>query len=696
MKNNKIYFSLRFSILFIFISLFSVGMLTLIGIIYYRLSDNLTYFSLKLMNQITTSVYHEIVDIEMQSAEIISRSITHLIKNDVIDLKNSSDFIKYSSTILQSESEPLIQLVSWGDENGNVYEAEKQANGNVLTQILINNDHHPVLTTTFYDKKGNITHSNIISTNYDPRKRPWYLNAKQTQKTIWSDIFVYQHASNGLLGTGVSTPIYYSNGQLRGVLFIGIRLDSFERAVNNINISQNSRLFIVTQSGKLIALSKAPQELDLSHHLIDMKQVTIPGLAISFNEYFIKKKNSFVFRDVGQDYVATYIPLPDKLPGHWLIGIVTLQDDFINVLKKANILTLSIGIIILLLGIAIVSKLINWIVNPLNEIALETEKIKHFDLDGDTIIQSRIKEINEIAHDIYSMKSGLRSFGKYVPADLVRQLIERGEDAKIGGSRKQLAIFFSDIRDFTNIAENMDPNQLMSHICEYLDELSAIIDRHGGTIDKYIGDSIMAFWGAPLSEHLSPHQAARAALACIKRSNELNEKWKKDRKPVLFTRIGLHLGDAIVGNLGSSHHLNYTAISDAINIANRLEGVNKLYGTQIIVSEPIYHVIKNDFMLRLLDCVIPKGKAQPILIYELLGENHNPTAINFSKYNDIFKKAFTAYQQKDWNSAIDLFKQCIMLYPSDTVAVLFIKRCELYKVSPPPADWVGVWLMEGK
>src|SRR3990167_996157 len=220
------------------------------------------------------------------------------------------------------------------------------------------------------------------------------------------------------------------------------------------------------------------------------------------------------------------------------------------------------------------------------------------------------------------MKQSLRSFQKYVPAALVRQLIKLGTAAEVGGEKKSMAFLFSDIRDFTTISERLNPSDLAKYICDYFDALSSIIIANRGTIDKYIGDAIMAFWGAPLPEADPCRQAAKSALECVRRLENLNEKWQLEGRPELFTRFGIHVGDAIVGNFGSSERLNYTAIGDVTNTASRLEGINKIYGTQILVSDAVYRVIKEQFVLRLVDCVILKGKNEPSYIYELIAVVH--------------------------------------------------------------------------
>ncbi|EKD54888.1 MAG: adenylate/guanylate cyclase [uncultured bacterium] len=242
----------------------------------------------------------------------------------------------------------------------------------------------------------------------------------------------------------------------------------------------------------------------------------------------------------------------------------------------------------------------------------------------------------------------------------------------------------------------MYPAHLMEHICEYFDELSKIIVAEKGTIDKYIGDSIMAFWGAPLSEKNPVHHAAHAALKCFKRLEELNSRWKAEGKPQFITRMGLHVGEAIVGNLGSSERLNYTAIGAAVNTANRLEGINKIYGSSIMVSEAVYKAIKNHFVLRLLDCIRVKGKHKSSFIYELLAVEASHLSFDIHAYRFAFSKGFAAYQRERWDEAINVFNQCLVIYPEDKTALLFIQRCERFKQHPPAKDWDGVWQVSEK
>jgi adenylate cyclase len=688
-KIKKSGVTVRFTILSIFITLFSLGMLILIGLTYQRMSENVNFTSINLIKQVSKTVYKEIVDTQMHSAQILSETLAVLISQGLVDVDHLDTYLPLTYTLLKNHTLPLVEEIEWGDIKGNAYLQEKHHDGTVLTEVIL---YPGMITTQFRDKNEQIIKVEKKQIVYDPRNRPWYLVAKKATKFVWTHLFNYRLASYGLLGVGAVTPVYYKDGSFHGVVFIGVRMDYFGQVIKNIPISEHDTINIMTDDGKLFATNHTKTQQGLSQQAVDVHSLSIPGLAKSFDHYLATGETDFTFKEHGEEYVANY----NKTPQNWLIAIIVPESDFIGPLKKANLITIGFGFLILVLGIIIISRSVNSIVRPLRAIADETEEIKKFKLEPTKPIVSYIKEVARIANAIHNMKNGLRSFQKYIPATLVRQLIEKGEDAKIGGNKQQLSILFSDIAHFTTIAEQISPNELMQHLCNYLDELSRIIAEERGTIDKYIGDSIMAFWGAPLLEEFPCYQAARAALRCTAQLRILNKQWEAENLPTLQTRFGIHFGEAIIGNLGSSERLSYTAIGDSINLASRLEGTNKFYGTQIIVSESIYQTIKDQFAFRMVDCVILKGKNETTTIYELLAENASELSFDLEKYSSHFSQAFTHYQQRSWDKAINHFSTCIEIFPEDTLAVVFIYRCDLFKLTPPPKEWQGAWQLLDK
>ena len=216
------------------------------------------------------------------------------------------------------------------------------------------------------------------------------------------------------------------------------------------------------------------------------------------------------------------------------------------------------------------------------------------------------------------MRNSLQAFQSYIPAELVRQLIQQGEGATLGGRERTLSILFADIANFTTISENMDPEPLMLQLSDYLGMLAEKIRFNHGTVDKYLGDGVMAFWGAPVPSEQHAIHACQAALSCRKGIQEMNRSWELKGKKPFWSRIGIHTGVTLVGNLGSQSRMNYTVVGDSVNLASRLEGINKIYQTEIIVSSDTRDAVEKEFLFRPLGSVAVKGKQQEVEIYELV------------------------------------------------------------------------------
>ena len=211
-----------------------------------------------------------------------------------------------------------------------------------------------------------------------------------------------------------------------------------------------------------------------------------------------------------------------------------------------------------------------------------------------------------------------QTFSKFVSKSVVDELLKYPEKLKLGGDKKILTVLFSDIRGFTSISEKVTPEALVDHLNEYLQEMTDIVISYNGTLDKYVGDEIMAFWGAPIPQEDHALRACKAAVEMMIKLHELNAKWLESGKPELDIGIGLNTGDMVVGNMGSSSRMDYTLMGDNVNLGARLEGTNKVYKTNIIISEYTYEQVKEDILARELDLIRVKGKELPVKIYELI------------------------------------------------------------------------------
>ncbi len=691
-KIRHILITLRVSILSIFVTLFVVSIITLIIINYYHSSNTLVSTSINLIQKISKSVFSKLDD-EFNHAEQDDKAAADMIQEGLINPNNFTHMIDY--TVMLTKQFDIINQIYWSDENGNVINARREFD-NIITSQVINRSIKPSYEKYIYrNNEGKVINTKFSTNlNFDPRKRFWYLKAKNTKQFIWTDI--YQFHDLPYLGFTAVTPVYNNLNTFIGIMAIDVRLDWISNFIASQKISKNGVIFVASKLGKLVAYPG----LYINGHfteLTDIHSVKPEWIAKSFEIFEKTKKSTFSFQYQGQTYLAAFNSFaenPTSYADPWLVGVVAPENDFIGKLKLNSLIDALIGLLILLLGLIVVSTLVTYVINPIKKLVTQTEKIRRFELDDDERINSRIKEVYMLSNAIHAMRIGLKSFKKYVPSGLVRQLIKTGQDVEIGGTKRTLTILFSDIKNFTNIAEHVNPNELMETMNEYFEELSKIIIQEKGTIDKYIGDSIMAFWGAPIIVEAPTHHAARVALLCEERLDTLNALWQTQNKSILNTRFGIHIGEAIVGNIGSSERINYTAVGDVINIASRLEEVNKIYGTRIMVSEPVYQIIKNDFILRRIDCIALKGKSISFNIYELLAEKNQPLNFDLETYRKCFDEAFDAYVNQRWEEAKALFKTCLKYYPKDTVVKVFIHRCRHY-INKPPKEWDGVWHVHG-
>ncbi|MBF0244449.1 MAG: hypothetical protein HQL31_04170 [Planctomycetes bacterium] len=283
---------------------------------------------------------------------------------------------------------------------------------------------------------------------------------------------------------------------------------------------------------------------------------------------------------------------------------------------------------------------------PLMQLAAEMDKVKHFDLSGGHKVETRITEVAAMNTALLNMKGGLRSFRKYVPADLVSELLSMGREASLSVEKRNVSVFFSDIADFTTISEGIGPENLVAHLGTYFEGMTGAIVESGGTVDKFIGDSIMAFWNAPLDMKDHAVVACRTALLCHRRSEEICRQWREQGGPGFQTRIGINTGDAMVGNMGYEERMSYTAFGDTVNIASRLESLNKYFNTHLIIGSSTYEQAQHTIEARFLDVVIVKGRKTGFRVYELLAEKGGISAED-REFRDLYESGMQNYLERN-------------------------------------------------
>ncbi len=596
---------------------------------------------------------------------------------------------------------PQLQSFFIADAEGNYVQTRREP---YLATRLIDRsqpNEAPIDRKIYRDEEFSVITEKHKRTEFDPRVRPWYLSAKNISRIHWSSVYVSASAKTPVVAA--THPVLTEEGDKAGVVAVNIPLYKVSDFVAESRVSPNGILFIANRAGEVVAYPDKSQILMIEGDKLRLRlveELDNEAVRIAYQQH---RKDPdeirFTFSSQDANYISLIQPFP-KILGEkdWSIVAVIPEDDLLGEVGEMLLEAGTIAALILTLAILLVYILATRISKPIIRLARSMDRFKDFRLGEIRGVHSRFSEIDTMNHSMLLARDGLASFQKYVPADLVRLLIQKGQSARLGGEFQRLTIMFTDIEGFTSISENLPAQELMLHLSEYLDQMTRIILEERGTVDKYIGDAIMAFWGAPTPQPNTAFLACSAALRCQGRLQRLNAAWAAQGKPVMTTRFGLHTGSVIVGNVGSQNRLNYTVVGDGVNLASRLEGINKFYGTQIIVSEDTFQEAREHFHFRLLDRVAVKGKKKGVNIYQLLGPAQRPLPETLQRFCEIYQNGLTAYWERDWAQAATIFLALERKFPKDSSVRLFLKRCEELQRNDIEVaeDWEGTYIFTNK
>ncbi|MES1260302.1 MAG: adenylate/guanylate cyclase domain-containing protein [Acidobacteriota bacterium] len=391
----------------------------------------------------------------------------------------------------------------------------------------------------------------------------------------------------------------------------------------------------------------------------------------------------------GKEYLATFRAMPPGQTQDWIAGIVVPSSFYLAPLLRIQHTMMAVVSALMIAILAAGIFMLRRIGSAHSLIVHETGQMKLFNFTP-SLCSSPLRDVEDVLAGLEKAKTAMRAMGKYVPVDLVRRLYRDGKEPVLGAELTELSVLFTDIKGFTSIAENMEPGRLAMVLGRYLQVIAGVVQSEKGTVDKYIGDSVMAFWNAP--EPVTDHAifACRAALRSRNALLALYESAEWKSEPVFETRFGLHLSTVSVGHFGAPDRFNYTAIGDGINVASRLEGLNKYYGTSIIVSDSVHAAAEHEFEFRLLDNVSVKGKTEGLLVYELL--DYRQAGRQRPEYIARYEQAWTMYREGQFAEALELLARQTYDGPSVQLA----ERCRRYILEGPPSAWGGVHAFDTK
>lgn len=542
-------------------------------------------------------------------------------------------------------------------------------------------------------KKGRIE-TNI---SYDPRVRPWYGTALAANFTVNTEPYVFQSLQRP--GITFSRKLSFLDGAVFGLDISVAQLSEF---LHTQRFGDTTRLAITDNSGVLIAQDNVHDYLDVLDasfrkqrmpKIVDVKDPVLKtGLSL---ERTRDGDSTIVFESGEGDQILSWREVSGPAATNWVISVVAPVDQFTGPMVESMYRSmLFAAALILFVAVPGVTILAGWITRPMIRVSEDADKIRKFDFSGYKPRPTVFKEIAQLSQSMADMRQTIDAFSRYVPKDVVMKLMQSGKIARIGGSRQRVTLMFTDIAGFTDLSEGADPEFLLEHTSVYFEALTKAISKHNGVIDKFIGDAIMAVWNAPLEDPAHIINACRGILATHQASEELNRLYEEKGRPILVTRLGLHSGDAVVGNMGATNRMGYTALGDTVNLAARLEGLNKHYGTRILVSGDIVDGAGDRFIFRIVDRVTPKGTTQPVTIYELVGaygmDDGPAVAPEMQDFIERFSGAFDIYQQGMFGDACKLFEALGKERPDDGPTKVMIDRCCKYADNPPEGTWTGV------
>lgn len=592
----------------------------------------------------------------------------------------------------QLQSQPAISWVAFGWPDDAFFAAHKLGDAGIeMMEIDVVEGKVKCRVDQYETIMGDIQFESrkFEDTTYSVLKQDWYQEGIRAENPRWFN--VTDHPIGPRPSIAFAGPIdVYSKRE--GVLAVFIEYTRLARFLSQLKVGKSGAAFILARDGSTIA---AP---DPDADEVHPQRSDQPLLGVAHGA-FRQAGNSYdsdgsAARQIrlavdNADYEVTLTPL--AFPG-WTLATVIPEAEFLGPVR-ATIRQLLMGLVLLIVAASLLSAWLaqRVIAAPLIKVTGELRHVQRFELDRVQRHSSRLTELETLSGAIADMAGGLAAFRKYIPADLVRNLVNKGVEPRPGGSTRPMTVVFADIAGFTGLSERMG-DRIIPLLSSYLDLVSVEINAHGGTIDKFIGDAVMAFWGAPAATPDHAVKACGAALAC--------QRAVRDRGPVddqahrLKMRIGINSGDMLVGNIGSDVRLNYTVIGDAVNIASRLEGASKEYGTEIIIGEETRRLAGPHIHVRELDRLTVYGRAGGLQIYELLGiaENGSPAPRWVASY----EAGLACYRARDFAAAMNCFEQALAERGEDPPSRIMIERCRQFLKAPPDADWQATNAMRVK
>jgi adenylate cyclase len=637
----------------------------------------------------------------LTNASASQEALRTIFFQDVIEIGNEAKREFVFLSLLQSQ--PSISWVAFGWPDGNFFGARKDPDEGIRMVEVRHGAEGPepnLLRVDSYQPVVGDIHfldRSMGASDFRSTEQEWYREADQAMMPVWTEYSATPLGDQPGIAISSRLKVY---SRYLGVMMIGIDLDRLARILTALKVTSHGRAFILEKGNKVLTASAVGTTTGGWHDLMSIRDplATAIDRAIAHDKLDLanlKAPRTIAVTGMMSDieHYVTFTPLPFR---NWVAVTVIPAEDILGDIPAATrrlyMLVIAMVVVVSLLGAFVAHRLIS---RPIAGIAQQMQQIEHFRLENLTYRPSRLRELDELSRALRLMGTGLSAFRKYLPADLVEILIREGVEAKPGGRTQPLTVLFTDLAGFTGLTEQA-PDKIVEILGDHLDFMSRIVAAHAGTVDKFIGDSVMAFWNAPASNPQHALSACKAALACRAAFMQSAQGMQAATLGQVGLRIGVNSGAALVGNIGSRERLNYTAIGDVVNVASRLESLNKRYGTDILIGEATLSEAGEGIVTRRVDKVAVYGRRGGIAVYELLGLTESRTALGDLSWIAQYDAGFERYLNRDFDGAIEAFEQADRMRGRDEPSRRMILRCRRYIELAPPADWDGTDMAESK
>jgi adenylate cyclase len=586
---------------------------------------------------------------------------------------------------------PDLFYVQYGDVDGNFQLLTRRADGSLATQRIFR--HGDGVHASWRERAPGdraVRTTRQVVDDYDPRVRPWYRGAIDSDGTFWTPVYIHAAEHRPVITAARRVRI---DDRVVGVTSVTLALDRLSRFVSELRIARGGRAFIVDHEGHVVAGGEiAARSGSDTARLLTIDEAGSPELATLaqlpvWHHALAGTPDTARFRVRDAGFLGVVRPLRLHGQADWLVAVIVPERDFLAPVERGLRRNIVVSGAITLLFIVVGWLLARAVGSALGHVVEETEQLQQFHFAGG-MPRSRFVEIEQIFRTYERLKIGLRAFEKYVPLRLVRMLLEGEAEPRLGGRVGMVTILFSDVRDFTALSEPLTPAEVAELLGDYFQCLSDVITEHGGTVDKFIGDGVMAFWNAPRADADHALHAVTAALQCQAAIASLPRAGK------LVTRVGVHTSEVMIGNFGARDRFAYTLLGDGVNLAARLEGANKEYGTKVLISEATAQLLDGAIVCRHIDRVAVKGKSLATNVFEPLGRADELTVAQKTLVRD-YETALGHYFAGGFAIAASLFQALLERFPDDCPSATLMRRCQ-HLMQRPPSSWRGVYELNAK